>query len=157
MRLKSLAVLIMIVTVSCTTTIESECELDNFIGMFSGNYNIGGILSVPTPDTLILESHPSNENMVIVTSVTLDTFFTAQYSDSKNRLNVPSLALSQINVAGFELYDISIKDGFITLDGGCDKLFLQLNKLNVIDHNVDDLPKPLVNLDITSPDFMNRL
>ena len=35
-----------------------------------------------------------------------------------------------------EFYDVSVEDGYSVLDGNCDQLYIQMNKVSVQDHNI---------------------
>lgn len=141
---------------NCATIIESTCTLEQFDGTFVGTYNVGGLLNVPVPDTVLVEVN-LEDNEAKITSISLDTFFVCKFSDAKNRLTIAPLNVPEFSFNEIELSGISIGGGFISLDSECDKLFIQMDQLNVDDHNISGLPKPIRNLDLTTPSFMKRL
>ena len=140
---------------NCATIIQSTCALEDFDGTFIGSYNVGGIFVVPEPDTIVIEVDISS-NSAKITSVALDTFFVANFSDANFKLIIPALAIPVFEFNEIALEGIEISGGFLNLDSGCDKLFVQMNGLNVEDHNVNGLPKPIRNLDLSTPSFMTR-
>ena len=141
---------------NCATIIESTCTLEQFEGSYVGTYNVGGLLNVPVPDTVVIEIN-EDENSAKITSVSLDTFFVTKFSDSKYRLTIAPLNIPEFSFNEIELTGIAIGGGFISLDSECDRLFIQMDNLNIDDHNIDGLPKPIRGLDLTTPSFMRRL
>jgi hypothetical protein len=140
----------------CATIISSECELATFEGTYAGRYNVGGLIPIPIEDTVIVEVDLVN-NSAIVTSLLLDTTFQTTYSPNKNELVIGALAIPVFNLGENQLFDVTVDDGFGRLDGECDKLFLQMNNVSVQDHTFDGFPKPINDLDLSSPNFLRRL
>lgn len=140
----------------CATIIESSCDLQSFEGTYAGKYNVGGIIPIPIEDTITITVDLDN-NEATMFSVLLDTSFVVKYQEVKSRLYLGALVFDTFVLGEDSLFNISIRDGFATLDGECDKLYLQMNKVSVADHTFEGFPKPINNLDLTTPNFMRRL
>ena len=87
----------------------------------------------------------------------LDTSFIAIFSEDAKELRISALEVDTFKFGENEFYDISVVDGYAVLDPECDELYLQMNKLSVADHNLPGIPKPINNLDLTTPNFMRRI
>lgn len=140
----------------CATIIESNCALQDFEGTYIGRYNVGGIIPIPINDTIDV-SVDLERNEATVTSVLLDTSFVTNFADESNELRISALAVPLFQFGDNLFYDVSVEDGYATLDGECDALYIQMNKVSVADHNIPGIPKPITNLDLTSPNFMRRI
>lgn len=140
----------------CATIISSECELEAFEGTYAGRYNVGGLIPIPVEDTVIIEVDLDN-NQATITSVLLDTSFLTIYQENSKQLVIGSLDIPVFNFGENQLFDVTVDDGFGRLDGECEKLYLQMNNVSVQDHTFTGFPKPINNLDLTSPNFMRRL
>lgn len=140
----------------CATIISSSCSLELFEGTYVGKYNVGGLIPIPVNDTVIVEVD-LEANTANITSVLLDTTFLTNYLDEKNELVIGALNIPVFNLGEDQLFGITVQNGFGTLDGACDKLYLQMNKVSVQDHTFVGIPKPISNLDLTSPNFLTRI
>ena len=140
----------------CATIISSSCSLDLFEGTYVGKYNVGGLIPIPVDDTVIV-TVDLEANTALVTSVLLDTSFLTNYLDERNELVIGALNVPVFSLGEDQLFGITVQDGFGTLDGECDRLYLQMNKVSVQDHTFVGIPKPINNLDLTSPNFLRRI
>jgi hypothetical protein len=140
----------------CAIIISSTCELSAFEGVYAGKYNVGGLIPIPVEDTIVVVVDLDN-NTALLTSVLLDTSFVATFQPSKNQLIIGALDIPVFNLGDNQLFGITVDDGYSTLDGECNKLFLQMNNVSVQDHTFVGFPKPINNLDLTTPNFMRRL
>ena len=152
----ALLVLSTLTYVGCATIISSSCELSTFEGVYAGRYNVGGLIPIPIEDTVFIVID-LDANSAVITSILLDTSFETTYQDAKNRLAIGGLNIPVFNLGENQLFGITVDDGFATLDGTCDKLFIQMNNVSVQDHTFAGFPKPINNLDMTTPSFMRRL
>ena len=151
--LGSLVILSSLIYVGCATIIESNCSLDAFEGTYVGRYNVGGFIPIPIEDTIDISVN-LDQNQATITSFLLDTSFVTNFAEEANELRIGALSVPVFKFGENEFYDVSVQSGFANLDGSCDKLYIQMNKVSVQDHNLVGIPKPITNLDLTSPNFM---
>lgn len=144
------------ITGGCATILESDCALANFEGVYAGRYNVGGIIPIPIEDTVTIVVN-AEQNQASLTSILLDTTFVTDFFPESNELRIGALSIPVFQFGTNLFFDVSVEDGYSTLDGTCDQLYIQMNKVNVADHNIPGIPKPITNLDLTTPNFMRRL
>ncbi len=137
---------------NCAKIIESKCELSQFDGTFIGFYRIADLIDVT--DTVQIEVDLDAKNAT-VTSAQLDTFFVANFLENKSELTIDPILIPVFNVGDLSFTNASIGGGFITLDGSCDKLFIEMSNINVT-HNFAGLPNPLRGVKLDTPEFMDR-
>jgi len=140
----------------CATIIQSNCALEAFEGTYAGRYNVGGLIPIPIEDTIYI-SVDLDMNQASLMSVLLDTTFLTDYLEDESELRIGALSIPLFKFGTSEFYDVSVADGYAILDGTCDQLYIQMNSVSVQDHNLVGIPKPINNLDLTSPNFMRRL
>ncbi|MCP4121682.1 MAG: hypothetical protein GY751_07995 [Bacteroidetes bacterium] len=140
----------------CATIIQSNCALETYEGTYAGRYNVGGLIPIPIEDTISI-TVDLESNQASLSSVLLDTTFVTDYFEDASELRIGALSIPVFKFGTSEFYDVSVQDGYAILDGNCDQLFIQMNSVSVQDHNLLGIPKPINNLDLTSPNFMRRL
>ncbi|MEZ5022371.1 MAG: hypothetical protein R2728_03750 [Chitinophagales bacterium] len=139
---------------NCAVDVKSECELPQFEGKYVGKYQVAFFV-IPVPDTILISVDVSN-NQATVTSISLDTFFVAKYSNENKQLIIPPIVIDEYTFNDTYLRNISIAGGRISLAGGCDLLSIEMDNLNIEEHNIGDLPEPIVNLELITPNKMER-
>lgn len=119
----------------CDIIIESTCDLPLFEGTYVGNYLVASTIFIDTKDTITIDVDEAN-NKANFTSVLLDTTVTLNFSDAKKRLNVPTLQVPYVKFDDFELEDVIVQRGSLTLDGSCDRLRINLENITVTRSNI---------------------
>jgi hypothetical protein len=137
---------------NCATIIESNCELTQFEGTYIGFYRIADLIDVT--DTVKIEVDLA-ANEAKVTSSQLDTFFIAKFLSTKSELTINPIVIPVFQVGELTFTNASIGSGFAKLDGECNDLFIEMNRITVT-HNFAGLPNPLRNVKLDTPEFLTR-
>ncbi len=136
---------------NCAVLIEGNCDLDQFMGTYVGKYRVAGLVPINQNDTVTIELDSSASNRVRITSTSLDTFFFAKFLEAKSELEVEPFDIPSFEFEQYLLETIEIRAGMLSLDGACDNLVLDLNKVYVTKHNIGALvPQPFPNASLES-------
>lgn len=136
---------------NCAVLIEGNCDLDQFVGTYVGKYMVAGLVPIDKSDTVVVTLDSTANNRVKITSTALDTFFFAKFAEAKSELNVEPFSIPSFEFEEYLLEGIELRAGSISLDGTCDNLVVDFNKVYVTKHNIGPLvPQPFPNATLVS-------
>lgn len=135
---------------------EDVCSIDNFIGVYIGQFSLG-IITTPDVDTITITVNEVTNKVMFTSALLGGAGFEATYDPQTGRAEIEAVEVETFDLGALgQMTGVSIGGGHAELDMDCDGLYLQFDNVNIEDHPFPaPTPKPLA-VEVISSD-MDRL